>query len=101
MEEGDLSIKKEATYNINFSALAKVDVLKGLTVEINPYLMYSDSFINQIPTSVKSTNRGIFVVWTYQQIKARIFGIDADAHLQITDQLKFNSSFSALKGDDL
>lgn len=101
IEEGDLSIKKESVYNVNFSALAKVDVLKGLTVEVNPYFMFSDSFINQIPTSVKSTNRGIFVVWSYQQIKARLYGIDADAHLQISDALKFNSSFSALRGDDL
>lgn len=101
IEEGDLSIQKESVYNVNFSALAKVDVLKGLTVEVNPYFMFSDSFINQIPTSVKSTNRGIFVVWSYQQIKARLYGIDADAHLQISDALKFNSSFSALRGDDL
>ena len=101
MEEGDLSIKKEAIYNLNFSALAKANVLKGLTLEINPYLMFSDSFINQIPTDVKSTNRGVFVVWSYQQIKARIFGIDADAELKISENLKLNSSFSALKGDDL
>lgn len=101
IEEGDLSINKESVYNVNFSALAKVDVLKGLSIEVNPYLMFSDSFINQIPTSVKSTNRGIFVVWSYQQIKARLYGIDADAHLQITDALKLNSSFSALRGDDL
>lgn len=101
MEEGDLSINKESINSINFSALAHVNVLKGLTLEVNPYLMFSNSYINQIPTSVKLTNRGVFVVWSYQQIEARIAGIDADANLQITDQLKFNSSFSALKGDDL
>ncbi|MCB4235618.1 hypothetical protein LDL59_12405 [Kaistella anthropi] len=73
----------------------------GLSFEINPYLMFSDSFINQIPTGVKSTNRGVFVVWSYQQNRARIFGVDADAELKFTDQLKLNSSFSTLRGDDL
>ena len=63
--------------------------------------MYADTYINQIPTSVKSTNRGVFVVWGYQQIRARIYGIDADVHLQISDQLRLNSSFSTLRGDDL
>lgn len=101
MEEGDLDIHKESINSINFSALAHINVLKGLTLEVNPYLMFSDSYINQIPTSVKLTNRGVFVVWSYQQIKARITGIDADAYLQITDRLRFNSSFSVLKGDDL
>lgn len=101
MEEGDLGIKKEGIYNLNFSALAKANVLKGLTLEVNPYLMWSDSFINQVPIGVKSTNRGDFVVWNYQQIKARIFGIDADAQLQISDELKWVSSFSALRGNNL
>lgn len=101
MEEGDLNIKKEAIYSANFSASVEAKLLKGLTLEINPYFMYSDSFINQIPTGVKSTNRGVFVAWTYRQIEARMMGIDADAQLQITDDLKWVSSFSALKGDDL
>lgn len=100
IEEGDLSINKESINSISFSALTHFNVLKGLTLEVNPYLMFSDSYINQVPTSVKLTNRGVFVVWSYQQIKAGIMGIDADAHLQITDWFKFNSSFSALKGDD-
>ncbi len=101
MEEGALDMKKESISHLNFSTIAKVDFLKGLSFEINPYLMFSDSFINQIPTGVKSTNRGVFVVWSYQQIKARIFGVDADAELRFTDLLKLNSSFSALRGDDL
>ena len=64
MEEGALNMKKESIYHLNFSTIAKVDFLKGLSFEINPYLMFSDSFINQIPTGVKSTNRGVFVVWS-------------------------------------
>lgn len=101
IEEGDLSIQKEAVYNANLSMIGKFNVLKGLHVEVNPYYMISDSFINQVPTGIESSNRGVFPVWSYQQIKARIFGIDADAELNILDNLKWNTSFSALKGDDL
>lgn len=101
IEEGDLKINKETVYNVNLSLASHFNVLKGLRFEANPYIMMSDSFINQIPTGVLYTNRGVFPVWMYQQIKARIFGIDADAELNILDNLKWNTSFSALKGDDL
>lgn len=101
MEEGNLNIQKETVYNVNLSLAAQFDVLKGLHIEASPYLMVSDNFVNQIPTGILNTNRGVFPVWSYQQIKARIFGVDADAELAITDQLKWKSGFSILKGDDL
>lgn len=102
IEKGDLRIKKEEVYSMNLSALWKADVLGGLTFEANPYLMYSGSFINQVPTGFQDSNRGgAFSVWTFQQVKARIFGIDADAQLSFSEQLKLTSSFSALRGDDL
>lgn len=101
MEEGNLSIEKETIYNVNLSLAGQFNVLKGLHVEVNPYLMSSGNFINQIPTSVMNTNRGVFPVWTYQQIKARILGVDADAVLKVTDNIKWKSGFSILKGEDL
>ncbi|KQS89338.1 TonB-dependent receptor [Chryseobacterium sp. Leaf394] len=101
MEEGNLNIQKETVYNVNLSLAAKFNVLKGLHIEASPYLMVSDNFVNQIPTGILNTNRGVFPVWSYQQIKARIFGVDADAELSVTDQLKWKSGFSILKGDDL
>jgi iron complex outermembrane receptor protein len=104
IERGDLTIKKEALYNVNLSFVGNFNILKGLHLEINPYLMYSDSFINQIPTGYESSNRsggGAFPIWTYQQIKARMIGVDADAELSILDNLKWKSSFSILRGDDL
>jgi len=101
MEKGDLSIKKETAYNVNLSLAAQFDVLKGLHIEASPYFMYSDSFINQVPTGIQSTNRGVFPIWTYQQIKARMYGLDAEAELQILDNLNFRSAFSTLRGDDL
>lgn len=101
MEEGNLNIKKETVYNVNLSLAGHFDVLRGLHIEANPYVMMSDNFVNQIPTSVLNTNRGVFPVWSYQQIKARIYGLDADAELNILDNLKWKSGFSILRGDDL
>lgn len=101
MEEGNVSIKKETIYNVNLSLAGNFNVLKGLHIEANPYLMISDSFINQVPTGILNTNRGVFPVESYQQIKARMYGLDVDAELSILDNLKFRSSFSALRGDDL
>ncbi|MCW3159956.1 TonB-dependent receptor [Chryseobacterium oryctis] len=101
MEKGDLSIKKETAYNVNLSLAAQFNILKGLHIEANPYFMYSDSFINQIPTGIQSTNRGVFPIWTYQQIKARMYGLDAEAELKILDNLSLKSAFSTLRGDDL
>lgn len=101
IERGDLRIKKEEAFQTNFSTKTKLDVLDGLQVEVNPYLMLSDNFINQIPTGVENTNRGVFMIWSFQQTKARIFGLDADLELKVNQNLKWNSRFSTLRGDDL
>lgn len=101
MEEGDLNIQKETIYHANLSVVSNLNFMKGLRLEVNPYVMLSDNFINQVPTGVVSTNRGVFPIWSYQQIKARIFGVDADLELKILDNLKWNTNFSTLRGDDL
>ncbi|CAA7386857.1 TonB-dependent receptor [Chryseobacterium fistulae] len=101
IEEGDLRIKKEEVYNLNLALMRRFNVLYGLRVDVNPYIIFSNSFINQMPIGFRSTNRGSFVVWQYQQVKARIVGVDADVQLNIFDNLKWNTNFSVLKGDDL
>lgn len=101
VEEGDMRIKRETLYQANLSLVSNFNLLKGLRVEATPYVMISDNFINQVPTGIQNSNRGVFPIWSYQQTKARLFGIDADAELNILDNLKWNTGFSALKGDDL
>ncbi len=101
IERGDLSIQKEEVYHFSVSAKAKLPVLSGLQFEVNPYLMTSDSFVNQVPVGIQNSNRGVFMIWDYQQTEARIYGIDADLQLDFTENFKWNSQFSALHGDDL
>ncbi len=101
IETGNLAIKKEEVYHINLSAKTNLNFLAGLTIQANPYLIFSENFVNQIPNGVQSTNRGVFMKWDYVQTKARLLGIDADAELHITNRLKWTSQFNALRGDDL
>lgn len=63
--------------------------------------MQAENFINQVPTGTEITIRGIFPVWDYQQIKAQMYGVDADAELKFSEQLKWNGKFSAVYGQDL
>lgn len=101
IERGNLLLKQEKVYQSNISINGVINWLEGFLFEINPYIMLSDGFINQIPTGVESSNRGVFPIWDYQQVKARIFGIDVDAQLKFTQNFTWKSQFSSLRGDDL
>lgn len=101
IETGSLSIKKEEVYHINLSSTTRWNILAGLDVELNPYIMFGDNFISQIPVGVQNSNRGVFMIWDFTQTKARILGLDADLQLKVTDNLKWNAQYSTLRGDDL
>lgn len=101
IEEGNLGLDKEEIYQLNFNANAKIDVLDGLQLEVNPYFLTSKSFINQIPVGIQNTNRGVFPIWMFQQIEARMYGVDVDAELAINNHLKWKGQYSSLRGEDL
>ena len=101
VEEGSLFLKNEVAYQANAMIDLKAAVLSGAELHLNPYFTYSDSFINQVPTGVQSTIRGTFPVWSYQQVAARMFGLDVDASLKFVPMLQWKGSLSLLRGDDL
>lgn len=101
IEQGNLAMKPEEINQLNASLLFKKDFLEGFEAEVSPYVMFSENFINQVPTGFQNTIRGNFVVWDFQQIKARLMGIDARAQLQFTPQVKWVGNFSTMRGDDL
>lgn len=100
IELGNLALKQENIYQFNVNAQVKLDVLNGFNLELNPYWMTSENFINQVPVGVQNSNRGVFPIWQYQQIAADIYGLDVDASLDFTDQLKWKGQFSTLRGKD-
>lgn len=101
LEHGDMNIKNETGNQFNLIADGKLNVLEGLNISVNPYFFYTKNFINQVPSGYQNTQWGNFVVWQYQQIDAKMYGIDADLNLKITPELSFISRGSYVYGQDL
>ncbi|MCC2591101.1 TonB-dependent receptor [Chryseobacterium sp. MFBS3-17] len=100
IEKGDLMLQNEVSHQVNLEVASKFDVLEGLSVSVNPYYLHSDHFINQVPTGIQNTIRGIFPVWTYEQIKATMWGVDVDLALQVTDKWSYKGNFAYVHGTD-
>ncbi|EJL74803.1 TonB-dependent receptor [Chryseobacterium populi] len=100
IEIGDIGLKNEQGHQFNLVADAKFNVLRGLNVSVNPYFFITKNFINEIPTGVQNTIRGVFPVWSYQQIDAKMYGIDVDVNWKLTDELSYIGRGSYLYGQD-
>ncbi|MCQ9635975.1 TonB-dependent receptor [Chryseobacterium sp. WG23] len=100
IEIGDMGLKNEDGHQFNLTADVKFNVLKGLNVSVNPYFFITKNFINEIPTGVQNTIRGVFPVWSYQQIDAKMYGVDLDINWKLTDNLTYTGKGSYLYGQD-
>lgn len=100
IERGNLFIKQEEVYQTNVDFQQKINVFEGWNLQLSPYYLRSKNFINQVPTDLMITIRGIFPVWDYQQIEAEMYGLDFDSELNFTKNLKWNSQFSYVHGED-
>ena len=98
IEFGFLTINKE-TANKFIMTLERNN--KNFGFSISPYYKQIDGFIQLIPTGIKTTIRGAFPVWEYNQVDARIFGVDIDINKEITNNFDYKGSLSLLNGDDL
>ena len=98
IEFGFLTINKE-TANKFIMTLERNN--KNFGFSISPYYKQIDGFIQLIPTGIKTTIRGAFPVWEYNQVNARIFGVDIDINKEITNNFDYKGSLSLLQGDDL
>jgi len=98
IEIGKLTIGKETAHKFSAS-LEKNDSDFGFS--INPYFNQINDFVQLVPIGVTTTIRGAFPVWEYDQIDARIWGVDVDVNTQITDRFNYKGSFSFLRGDNL
>ena len=100
LELGNMRLKNEEGNQFNLNIGSNLNVLEGLQLSVNPYLFLTKNFINQIPTGIQNTIRGVFPVWSYEQIDATMFGIDFDAQLKISDDLTYNGRFAYVNGTD-
>lgn len=101
LELGTMRLKNEEGNQFNLNLDSKLKILSGLQLSINPYLFLTKNFINQIPTGIQNTIRGVFPVWSYQQIDARMYGFDFDAQLKINENFNYKGRFSYVNGEDL
>lgn len=101
IEVGNLGMKNEEGHQFNLNIDSKLNVLGGLQISVNPYLFLTKNFITEVPTGIQNTIRGVFPVWSYGQIDAKMYGIDFDAGLNITPTINYKGRFSYVYGQDL
>jgi iron complex outermembrane receptor protein len=98
IETGLLTIDKEIANKFIFS-LERSNADFGFS--ISPYYKHIDGFVQLIPIGIKTTIRGAFPVWEYNQVNARIFGVDIDINKKLGDRFNYTGSLSLLQGDNL
>jgi len=100
IETGDMSLKNEQGHQFNLEVASRFNVLKGLNVSVNPYFFITKNFINEVPVGIKGTIRGVFPEWVYQQIDAKMYGVDLDINWKLTDDLTYVGKGSYVYGQD-
>ncbi|UWX60658.1 TonB-dependent receptor [Chryseobacterium oranimense] len=100
IETGDMGLKNEQGHQFNLTVDSKINVLKGLNISVNPYFFITKNFINQVPVGIKGTIRGVFPEWAYQQIDAKMYGVDLDINWKLTDDLTYVGRGAYVHGQD-
>ncbi|MCT3648122.1 TonB-dependent receptor [Elizabethkingia anophelis] len=101
IEVGDMSLKNETGNQFNLLIESKINALQGLQISLNPYFFYTKNYINEVPTGIQNTIRGVFPVWSYQQIDAKMFGADLDVNWKLTSNLTYKGRAAYLYGQDM
>lgn len=100
IEVGNMGMKNEDGHQFNLNIDGKINILDGARVTVNPYLFITKNFITEVPTGIQNTIRGVFPVWSYQQINAKMYGLDVDAQLSLNKNLEYEGRFSYVNGQD-
>ena len=97
-EIGFLNIGQEIANKFNFSFVRNNE---NFGFAVSPYYKSINGFVQLIPTGITTTIKGAFPVWEYNQIDARIFGLDIDVNKKINNQFSYLSNLSLLQGDNV
>jgi len=95
IEYGDLSFASENGHKF---ALTFQKTGEKFSYSISPFSNTVSNFKVIEPTELLQTIRGNFQVWEYRQTNAQLLGVDIDAAVALTKNLKFNHQFSLTKG---
>ncbi len=98
IELGDLRLKKEQSFK---AAVSLEGNYSDFNFTLNPFINRIQDFIILEPNGIQQTTRGAFPVYAYNQVDARLFGIDVGAQYQLNDNFELNSNFAYVNGQDL
>ena len=97
IELGDLQFTSETAHKISLTLQKRGEIFD---FTVSPFATRIDDFILIEPTGIRQTIRGNFQVWEYRQTHAQMYGLDLDASLSLTDNMRFVHQFSLVKGYD-
>ncbi|KMQ67817.1 TonB-dependent receptor [Chryseobacterium sp. FH2] len=100
IETGDMGLKNEQGHQFNLEISSRFDVLRGFNISVNPYFFITKNFINEVPVGIRGTIRGVFPEWVYQQIDAKMYGIDLDINWKLTNDITYVGKGSYVYGQD-
>lgn len=98
IELGNLRFKTETSQKLS------LDFRKDqgdFTFGIAPYYNHIANFLLIQPSGVETTIRGAFPVWEYEQVDARMFGVDVDWNYEISDQFAYRGKLAYVNGKDI
>ncbi|MCO7185508.1 TonB-dependent receptor [Tenacibaculum sp. XPcli2-G] len=98
IELGDLRIKTETSNRL--SASYKY-TNKKVNLNLEAFYNHIKDFIYIEPSGQETTNRGTFPVWSYKQVNAQLFGIDASTQYNINNNFVLTNKSSFLRGTDV
>jgi len=97
IELGDLQFTSETAHKISLTLQKRGE---RFYFTVSPFATEIDDFILIEPTGIRQTIRGNFQVWEYRQTNAQMYGLDLDASLSLSDNMRFVHQFSLVKGYD-
>lgn len=100
IEKGNLAIKNEDGHQFNLAVRTNAKFLDGFELSVNPYYFITNNFVNQVPTGYQNTQFGNFIIYDYQQIDAKMYGVDVDLKVSINSNLTYFGNGSYVYGQD-
>ncbi len=100
IEEGniDLGIERSLKASLSYS----YDNGQNFQFQALSYLQYIDDYIFLNPTGeLRLTIRGSFPVFRYVQTDTRLFGLDLETNIKLSEQLHIEMKYSNVIADDL
>ena len=97
IELGDLQFTSETAHKISLTLQKRGE---RFDFTVSPFATKINDFILIEPTGIRQTIRGNFQVWEYRQTHAQMYGLDLDASLSLSDNMRFVHQFSLVKGYD-